>query len=388
VILEQQAIEAGPPTGKDIQIELSSHQPALLAGAVDFVRRHMESIEGLRDVDDSRPVPGVEWQIRVDRAAASRFGADISLVGSYVQFVTNGLMLGTYRPDGADDEIDIRVRFPAATRTLGQIDQLRVVTSHGLVPITSFVERFPAPTVGKIVRVDGRRSYTVSANVDQNYLTDDKVRELQDWQATVDIPEGLNVRFRGEDEEQQQAMQFLSQAFLVALFIIAIILVTQFNSFFQAFLILTAVFFSTIGVFLGQLITGQAFGVVMNGIGVIALAGIVVNNNIVLIDTFNYQRRLGADPMDAVLRTCAQRLRPVLLTTVTTALGLLPMVLRLNLDFINREVTYNAPSTQWWVQLSTSVAFGLVFATVLTLMLTPALLVIGTRKPRHAAPSC
>jgi hypothetical protein len=157
----------------------------------------------------------------------------------------------------------------------------------------------------------------------------------------------------------------------------AIILVTQFNSFFQAFLVLTAVIFSTIGVFLGLLITGQPFGVVMNGIGVIALAGIVVNNNIVLIDTFDYHRKTGIDVREAVLRTGAQRLRPVLLTTITTVLGLLPMVLRLNIDFFGREITYNAPSTQWWVQLSTSVAFGLVFATFLTLILTPSLLVLG-----------
>ena len=193
----------------------------------------------------------------------------------------------------------------------------------------------------------------------------------------MNIPDGLRLRFRGEDEEQKAAMAFLSKAFFVAIFIMAIILVTQFNSFYHAFLVLTAVLFSTIGVFLGLLITGQPFGVVMNGIGVIALAGIVVNNNIVLIDTFGYHRNSGVSVLEAVLRTGAQRLRPVLLTTVTTVLGLLPMVLRLNIDFLGREITYNAPSTQWWVQLSTSVAFGLIFATFLTLILTPALLVMG-----------
>jgi multidrug efflux pump len=177
-------------------------------------------------------------------------------------------------------------------------------------------------------------------------------------------------------------MVFLSQAFLVAIFIMAIILVTQFNSFFQAFLVLTAVVFSTIGVFIGLLLTGQPFGVVMNGIGVISLAGIVVNNNIVLIDTFDYHRKSGAEVLEAVLRTGAQRLRPVMLTTVTTILGLMPMVLRLNIDLIGREVSYNAPSTQWWSQLSISVAFGLFFATFLTLILTPSLLVMGDNVSR------
>ncbi len=377
VIIEQRRMDAGPPTGKDVQIELSSHQPHLLEQAVQRVREHMETVEGLRDIDDSRPAPGVEWQVRVDRAQASRFGADISLVGSYVQFVTNGLLLGTYRPDGSDDEVDIRARFPGGMRDLKRLRELRVATPAGNVPVTNFIEWAPAPQVGRIHRVDGRRYYTVTANVDAAFLTDTKVRELQEWQSTLEIPEGLNVRFRGEDEEQRKSAAFLSKAFFVAVFIMAIILVTQFNSFFHALLVLTAVVFSTIGVFLGLLLTGQPFGVVMNGIGVIALAGIVVNNNIVLIDTFNYHRNSGAAVTEAILRTGAQRLRPVLLTTITTAFGLLPMVLRLNIDLIGREITYNAPSTQWWVQLSTSVAFGLLFATFLTLILTPALLMLG-----------
>ena len=377
VIIELRQLEAGPPTGKDIQVELSSHNPRLLDAAVQRLREQLESVDGLKDIDDSRPVPAVEWQVRVDRAQASRFGADISLVGSYVQFVTNGLMLGTYRPDGADDEVDIRARFPGDERDLSRIRDLRVATPSGNVPITNFITWEPARQVGEINRVDGRRTYTVTANVAEGTLTDTKVQELRTWMDGVEIPEGLIVRFRGEDEEQKESMVFLSKAFFVAIFIMAIILVTQFNSFFQAFLVLTAVIFSTIGVFLGLIITGQPFGVVMNGVGVISLAGIVVNNNIVLIDTFDYHRKSGASVAEAVLRTGAQRLRPVMLTTVTTILGLMPMVLRLNIDLIGRDITYNAPSTQWWVQLATSVAFGLFFATFLTLILTPCMLVLG-----------
>jgi multidrug efflux pump len=303
-----------------------------------------------------------------------------------VQFVTNGLLLGTYRPDGADDEVDIRARYPDARRDLERIRDLRVTTAGGPVPIRNFIEWRPAEMVGEIHRIDGRRYYTVTANVAEGVLTDAKVEELRDWQAGLEIPEGLTIRFRGEDEEQNKAIAFLSKAFFVAIFIMAIILVTQFNSFFQALLVLTAVIFSTIGVFIGLLVTGQPFGVVMNGIGVIALAGIVVNNNIVLIDTFDYHRKSGAAVLEAVLRTGAQRLRPVVLTTVTTVLGLLPMVLRLNIDLINREVSYNSPSTQWWAQLATSVVFGLLFATFLTLVLTPCLLVMGDNIGRRLRP--
>jgi multidrug efflux pump len=172
-------------------------------------------------------------------------------------------------------------------------------------------------------------------------------------------------------------MMFLMKAFIVALFIMAIILVTQFNSFYSAFLILTAVIMSTIGVFIGLMVIGQPFGVIMSGTGVIALAGIIVNNNIVLIDTFDYlHKKRGLSVPDAILMTGYQRFRPVLLTTVTTVCGLLPMVTQTNIDFITREVTVGAPSTQWWVQLATAIVFGLVFSTVLTLIVTPSALML------------
>jgi len=169
----------------------------------------------------------------------------------------------------------------------------------------------------------------------------------------------------------------------------AVILVTQFNSFYSAGLILFAVVMSTGGVLIGLMITGQPFGIVMNGISVIALAGIVVNNNIVLIDTFDRLRETEPDPVMAILKTGAQRLRPVMLTTITTILGLLPMVVGANIDFVERSVLMGAPSSQWWQQLSTAIVYGLGFATLLTLLITPAALMIkaniGTWKARRKA---
>jgi multidrug efflux pump len=210
-------------------------------------------------------------------------------------------------------------------------------------------------------------------------LVDDKVQEIRAWLAAQDLDPAISVAFKGEDEEQKESQAFLSRAFVIALFLIAIILVTQFNSFYQTLLILSSVVFSTVGVLLGLLVTQQPFGIVMSGVGVIALAGIVVNNNIVLIDTYNELRKRGLAPFDAVLRTGAQRLRPVLLTTVTTILGLLPMVLKVNVDLLTRAVTVGGPSTDWWSQLASAVAGGLAFATVLTLVLTPCLLLLGAR---------
>jgi multidrug efflux pump len=211
-------------------------------------------------------------------------------------------------------------------------------------------------------------------------LVDTQVQKLQAALETVSFPQGTEVTFKGEDEDIAETMDFLTKAFVAAIGLMLILLVTQFNSIFQALLVMSAIVLSTAGVLLGLLIRGEPFGIVMSGIGVIALAGIVVNNNIVLIDTYNdLRRRAGLDPLEAALRTGAQRLRPVVLTVVTTVLGLMPLVMGMNVDMIGREIAFGAPSTQWWTQLSAAIAGGLVFATILTLILTPTLLVAGER---------
>jgi multidrug efflux pump len=254
---------------------------------------------------------------------------------------------------------------------------VRINTAHGAVPIANFVTRKAAPRACTLLWVDGQRQLTVAANVADGVLPADMVGEINAWIAGQAFDPAAQVASKGEDQERKEAETFLIRAFGVAPFLIAIILVTQFNSCYQAVLVLSAVVFSTVGVLLGLLITQQPFGIVMSGVGVIALSGIVVNNNIVLIDTFNELHDQGMDSVEAVLRTGAQRLRPVMLTTVTTILGLMPMVLRINVDLVEREITFGGPSTDWWVQLASTVAGGLAFATLLTLILTPCLLILG-----------
>jgi multidrug efflux pump len=333
-------------------------------------------MDGLRDIEDSRPISGIEWELQVDHEQAARFGADVAVIGWFVQMITKGLNISSYRPDNSDEELDIVVRFPETNRTLAQLDSIRIRTELGLVPIGNFVKRVARPKAGTLQRVNLHRVLSVKADVMDGVLADRKVRELREWIAGIELPPGVSYKFKGEDEEQAAAQAFLGKAFGVALFIMAIILVTQFNSFYSGFLILSAVIMSTVGVLLGLLVTGQPFGIVMSGVGVIALAGIVVNNNIVLIDTYDRLRLIEPDAKLAVLRTGAQRLRPVLLTTVTTILGLLPMVLKVNIDFVSRQITIGAPSTQWWTQLSSAIAFGLAFATILTLVVTPSALMV------------
>ncbi|MGB0986053.1 MAG: efflux RND transporter permease subunit [Pseudoalteromonas spongiae] len=380
VEIEIRKDENGPGGGKDLSIELSSKFPNVLNEEARRIRNAIENDGAFVNVDDSASKPGIEWQLKLNRADAARFGADATMLGANVQMVTNGLKLGEYRPDDVDDEIDIRVRFPADKRDLGRLETLRVKTQHGQVPITHFIERKAVQKVDTINRVDSHRVVTVNADVKVGQQLGKALPRLQAQLEAQGLDPRVKLKVRGENEEQDESMVFLEKAFLVALFVMGIILVTQFNSFYQAMLILSAVLFSTVGVFLGLIILQQPFGIVMSGIGVISLAGIVVNNNIVLIDTYNVLRRQGMDQHEAILRTGAQRLRPVLLTTVTTILGLMPMVLQINIDLFNREIAFGAPSTQWWVQLATAVAGGLAFATVLTLVLTPCLLALR-KKP-------
>jgi multidrug efflux pump len=302
-----------------------------------------------------------------------------------VQFVTNGLKIGEYRPDEVDDELDIRVRYPIDSRFIGKLDDLRMKTAAGMIPIGNFVERTAQPKTDLIRHIDSNRVISVEANMAPGQLLSKELPLLQAQLPELNLDPRVMLTIKGQNEQQDESTAFLEKAFLVALFVMAIILVTQFNSFYQAFLILSAVVFSTVGVFLGLVIFQKPFGIVMSGIGVIALAGIVVNNNIVLIDTYNILRKEGFPAMEAILRTGAQRLRPVMLTTVTTILGLLPMVAEINIDFIGRNVDIGGPSTEWWSQLATAVAGGLAFATLLTLILTPCMLALKARGEERKA---
>ncbi len=395
IYVDRRKEEAGPPVGKPIQVLLSSRHPELLTPAVSRLRAYFDGVQGLTNIEDSRPLPGIDFQIDVDRAQAAKYGVNIDMVGRAVQLTTNGIKLGEYRPDDAIDEIDVRARYPERFRTLDQFSHIRVEAGQGSVPISNFVTVTPRQKTGTLSRTDTRRVMSVKADVADGVLVDTKVREITAWIAKANFDPAIAIEFKGEDEEQKKAEAFLERAFGVALFLMALILVTQFNSFYSAFLILSAVVMSTIGVFIGLLVTGQPFGIVMSGIGVIALAGIVVNNNIVLIDTFDRLREDADTVRDAILKTGAQRLRPVMLTTVTTILGLLPMVFRVNIDFVERSVNVGAPSTQWWTQLSTAIVFGLAFATLLTLVVTPCALMLrgnladwrDRRRQRKSGPS-
>ncbi|MGB3390008.1 MAG: efflux RND transporter permease subunit [Pseudaminobacter sp.] len=384
VDIEVRVPEAGPPTGKAVQIRLSASDPAGLNDKAREVAAMLKTIPGVIDISDGLPPPGIDWALQVDRSKAAQYGISPVSVGTVVQLVTTGLKLSEYRPAGVDDAVDIRLRLPEERRTLATLDQLRVETPQGSVPISNFVTRDPEPTVGILNRIDGERTIVVQANVASGLQTSVIQAQVTEAMQKMELP-GIRWKLAGEDEESKAASDFLGKAFGAAIFLIFIVLLAQFNKFSSVLMVLSCVVMSTIGVFLGLLISGQPFGIVMSGIGVIALAGVVVNNNIVLIDTYDRLREEGWDKLEAVLQTCRERARPVVLTALSAIFGVLPIAFGLGLEIFHHETTINAPSTQWWISLSSAIVSGLSFATILTLVVTPAMLMVFTRgKERRA----
>jgi len=356
-----------------------------------------------------------------------------------VQLVTRGILLDTMRVPTSDEEIDIRVRFPEEARVLSTLDTLRVRTRDGLVPLANFVSYDPAPQLAEITRIDQSRIFDVRADVtsalfkavDEDGVEFGMVRDTADplvtggadftlndtaWQVfalsdSMDtdaletglrdgnlslVPVNPNERiavitewieaespfapsvsweWAGDQEEQEESQAFLMSAFAAALGLMFIILLAQFNSVYNSVLVLLAVVLSTTGVLIGMLVMDQTFSIIMTGTGIVALAGIVVNNNIVLIDTYQEYSRF-MPRLEAIVRTAEARIRPVLLTTITTMAGLAPMMYGISLDFGNGGYTVDSPTALWWKQLATAVVFGLGIATVLTLVFTPSLLAL------------
>jgi multidrug efflux pump len=378
VDIEVSVPAAGPPTGKAIQVRLSAADPAGIEDAARKVVSLLKADPEILDIADGLPIPGIDWELKVNRTEAAKYGIGPGSVGTVVQLVTSGLKLSDYRPAGADDAVDIRLRLPEDRRTLATLDQLRIETPLGSVPISNFVTREPAQSVGTLNRIDGERTITVQANVKEGVQAAVVQERVSRLMASQDFG-GIGWKMVGSDQDSAEASAFLGKAFGAAIFLIFVVLLAQFNKFTSVWLVLSAVVMSTIGVFLGLMITGQPFGIVMSGIGVIALAGVVVNNNIVLIDTYDTLRHEGMDKLEAVLQTCRERARPVVLTAATAILGVLPIAFGVNLEIMSHDTTIGAPSTQWWISLSSAIVFGLAFSTVLTLIVTPSALMVFTR---------
>ena len=435
--IEVLSLDRGPASGKPVHLRFKGDNFEDLVTATAMARDHFNSVPGLTLIEDTRPLPGIDWQIDVDVEKAGQYGADVLSVGAMVQLVTRGLLLDTMRVPSSDEEIEIRVRLPEKDRLLSTLDTLKVRTADGLIPLSNFIIRTPVPKLAEISRIDQKRYMDVKADVtpglmkivtgtgengttlatlrpagaDSDFVTlegdtfkitdrtlaadgvdlqaeydrqglrlipvngNERITEITKWVETADLPDGITFEWTGDQEEQAESQAFLSSAFTAALGLMFIILLAQFNSLYNSVLVLVAVVLSTAGVLIGMLVMDQTFSIIMTGTGIVALAGIVVNNNIILIDTYQefsqYMPRI-----EAIIRTAQSRIRPVLLTTITTMAGLAPMMFGLSLDFANGGYTIDSPTSLWWKQLATAVVFGLGIATVLTLVLTPSLLAV------------
>ena len=441
--VEVKPLEQGPGQGKPIHLRVRGDNWDDLTTATQAARAQFDATPGLTLIEDSLPLPGIDWQIDVDVEKAGRYGADVATVGAMVQLVTRGILLDTMRVDSSDEEIEIRVRLPESDRVLSTLDALKLRTAEGLVPLSNFITRTPVPKLAVISRVDQERYYDVKADVvpalskvetedpesgepstlallkemvegtapagdivttpagaqlevfqltgaksveDLQAALDDgakavpvnpneRITVLTEWLEANPFPGAITWEWTGDQEEQAESGAFLMNAFAGALGLMFVILLAQFNSFYNSVLVLLAVILSTTGVLIGMLVMDQTFSIIMTGTGIVALAGIVVNNNIVLIDTYQeYAKHMPR--IEAIIRTAEARIRPVLLTTITTMAGLTPMMFGISLDFINGGYSIDSPTALWWKQLATAVVFGLGIATVLTLVVTPSLLAI------------
>ncbi len=449
------ALAQGPASGKPVHLRLRGDGWDDLTAAAELARARFETLPGLTQIEDSLPLPGIDWQIDVDVEKAGRYGADVAIVGGMVQLVTRGILLDTMRVDSSDEEIDIRVRLPQADRVLSTLDSMKVRTPDGLIPLSNFITRKPVEKLAQIDRVDQQRYYDVKADVAAGLSkvvraetdpetgaeirlgviravpeggtadgatvetaggerrevvtlsagvalgdlraalaqgtarivpinANERIAVLTEWLDTDPLPASITWEWTGDQEEQAESGAFLQNAFLGALGLMFIILLAQFNSFYNSVLVLLAVVLSTTGVLIGMMVMQQPFSIIMTGTGIVALAGIVVNNNIVLIDTYQEFSRY-MPRIEAIIRTAEARIRPVLLTTITTMAGLAPMMLGLSLDFINGGYSIDSPTSLWWKQLATAVVFGLGIATILTLIVTPSMLALRVWFGTYAA---
>ncbi|SDB40434.1 heavy metal efflux pump, CzcA family [Desulfonatronum thiosulfatophilum] len=381
--VQVEAEEGGPPTGPAVNMEISGRDIHVLGELAAQVRRTIRDVPGLVDLKDNFVHGRPEIRINVNKEKAALLGLDTYTIAYTVKAAVGGVRVGVLRDDR--DEYDITARLPEEARD--SLESLKRLTVSGPlgepIPLTSVAEVELGSGVGDIMRLNQRRVVTVSASV-SGRLANDVLREIELRLADFEWPRGYTYQFTGEQEEQAKAQEFLSKAFMAVLFLIFLILITQFNSIIPGLIILASVLFSLIGVFLGLLVTGTAFGIIMTGIGVISLAGVVVNNAIVLIDYYMQLLARGMERKDALLRAGMVRFRPVMLTAITTILGLMPMATGVSFDFRSLSWSIGGESAQWWGPMAVAVVFGLAVATLLTLVVVPVLCSLSKGLPKVA----
>jgi multidrug efflux pump len=361
-----------------VTVRLIGEDFAVLEEISARARQRIADVSGLVNLRSDHEATRPELAFHVDRRRAMLLGVNTAVVGNFLKTAVFGREVGKYRQ--FNDEYDITIRLPVAQReSVDDLFRLRVPNTQGqAVPLSSLGEFEYTGGYGTISRINQKRVITLSADA-EGRLSTAVLGDVQQRLAGLELPLGYEVRYAGEKEEQDKATAFLSKAFVIALFLIVLILVAQFNTLTVPFIIMSTVILSLIGVFAGLLLCKMPFGIIMTGIGVISLAGVVVNNAIVLLDYTRLLQRQGTELIAASVEAGATRLRPVLLTAGTTILGLIPMAIGVSYDFHKMVWVTRSESAQWWASMAIAVIFGLAFATLLTLVVVPSLYVALTR---------
>jgi CzcA family heavy metal efflux pump len=364
--------EEGPPTGPPVSVEISGENIQVLERLVTEAKQLIKNVPGLVDLKDDFSKAKPEIRIAVDREKASLLSLSTAEISEMVKAAISGTKLGVYRE--GEDEYDIIARMPQHRRTtIADIRNLLVPAVDGSpVPLSTVADIRISTGFGSIRHIDQKRVVTITADT-FGRNSNEVLQEVQQRLAGLVLPGNYQVYYSGEQEEQQKASAFLGKAFVGAILLIMLVLITQFNSVLQTLIVMTSVILSLTGVFLGLMLTVTPFGIIMTGIGVISLAGVVVNNAIVLIDYINQLRKEGVDLHTALVRAGVVRFRPVLLTAATTILGLLPMAVGVSFDFKALAWEIGGESADWWGPMAVAVIFGLAFATLLTLVVVPVL---------------
>ncbi len=364
----------GPPTGAAVTVRIIGSEISRLKALSDEALRLIADVPGLVNARSDLEVARPELLFDVDRERAKQLGLNTAIVGNFLKTALFGAKVGTFRV--FTDDYDITVRLAESQRRrIDDLLRLRVPNRTGkAVPLSSLGRFRYSPGLGTINRIDQHRVVTVTADA-EGRLGTEVLKDVRKRLAKLALPSGYDLRYAGEKEEQDNAAAFLMRAFLIALFAIVGILVTQFNTLSVPLIIMVTVMLSLIGVFVGLIIFNMPFGIIMTGVGVISLAGVVVNNAIVLLDYTRRLQRRGMRVVEAAVQAGLTRLRPVLLTATTTILGLIPMATGISFDFHIMRFVTKSESSQWWSSMAIAVIFGLAFATVLTLVVVPSLYV-------------
>jgi len=366
--------EEGPPTGAPINLEISGPDFEVLGKIAKQVKDVLSEIPFVEDIRDDfvEGIPSV--QVVVDRQKAALFGLTTDTIGFALKSAYNGLNVSSFRQGNDDYDITLQLK-EADRRVVDVLHELLLPTPSGeTVPLSTVAAVTFAGSIGDINRINNKRVVTVKANIEETKTTGPVVRaQAAKYVDKFILPAGYTMKFTGEQDEQKESEDFLGKAFLVALLLIFLTLVAMFNSVSQPFIIMTSVILSLGGAFLGMALFKAPFGIIMTGVGVISLAGVVVNNAIVLIDYTNKLRERGHALKDAVVSAGVTRLRPVLLTAITTILGLIPMVTGVSYDFHTWSMAWVSESSLWWKSMANVVIFGLFVATFLTLIVVPTL---------------